>query len=183
MKIKQIAALIKKRKCVTLYQGEGEQWVSDGAAMYSLAGLPELRLSELFRMMDIPEDKAADFQQREVGVMPGDICTEDYMDGQESLELQDFTFCRLGYELAVLVKEQQRGFLLQSRYLKPFEDVEALEFCLRESPKGKSYITVHDGMFTVAVLLPFDDAGGALGAYIGDLGAKLRAGRGGEADG
>lgn len=120
MKIKQIAELIKKRKWVDLYQGEGEQWVSDGVAMYSLA---------------------------------------------------------------VLVTEQQRAFLLQSRYLKPFEDVEALEFCLRQSPKGKSYITVHDGMFTVAVLLPFDDAGGALGAYIGALGAKLRAGRGGEADG
>ena len=54
MKIKQIAELIKKRKWVDLYQGEGEQWVSDGVAMYSLAGLPELRLSELFRMVDIP---------------------------------------------------------------------------------------------------------------------------------
>lgn len=183
MKIKQIAGLIKKSKRIVLYQGDGEQWVSDGVAMYSMAGLPHMRLSEFFRMADIPAEKAADYQQSEADVMPEEICVDEYMEEDERLELQDFTFGRQGYEFSVLATEKQRAFLLQSRYLKPFEDVLTLEFCLRKSPRGKSYITVHDGIFTAAVLLPFNDAGGALATYIGELSAKLKAGKGGEADG
>lgn len=183
MKIKAIAQIISKRKFAVLYQGEGEQWLSDGVAMYSLAGLPELRLSGLFRIFDISEDKAAEYMQREEPALPADICMEEYAEGDERLELQDFVFARMGYTFCVLATEDGKALLVQERYFKPFEDAEALEYTLRKTPGGKSYITVHDGMFTVAVLLPFDDAGGGIAAYISALGTKLITGTGGEKDG
>ena len=177
MKIKAMAQLVSKRKTVRLYEGDGEQWVSDGVAMYSLAGLPELGLSGLFRIFEISEDKAAEFVA-ETAVFPVGYSVEDYMSDDEALELQDFSFSRSGYDMNILATESGKAYMVQSKYFKPFEDHEKLEYILRKTPKGQSYITAHDGMFAVAVLLPFVDAGGGVAAYMAALSGKLNKGSG-----
>ena len=55
MKLKDIAAICKKRKHLTLYTENGQQYISDGAACYKLMGLPMVTLDELLTLFDIPE--------------------------------------------------------------------------------------------------------------------------------
>ena len=106
------------------------------------------------------------------------ISGEDYEPGERALELQGFSFQRKGYEFCVLTSDGGAGYLLQSKYLTPFEDVDKIEFALRETGNGKVYITANDGMFTVAILCPYDDGGGEFSAYLRGLAQKLDKARG-----
>lgn len=66
MKIKSVAALCKKRKNVTLFQGSA-QWVGDGSCMYPLYALPEMELSNIMAMFDIPENKVSECSKKSNG--------------------------------------------------------------------------------------------------------------------
>ena len=71
MKIKQIAALCKKSKCIFLYDKEGEkyssQWVGDGKAIYPLINIPYMETDNLCTIFESTEKQQNDFMIRHAG--------------------------------------------------------------------------------------------------------------------
>jgi len=70
MKIKSISAICKANKSVILYEGESCQWISDGAAIFPLFGLPKMTKEHIFTMFDVPEDKRDGFYFESRDEMP-----------------------------------------------------------------------------------------------------------------
>lgn len=57
MKIKAVESLLKQTRCITLYDDDSCQWVSNGHACYPLRNMPMLDQDSIFTMLDVPEDK------------------------------------------------------------------------------------------------------------------------------
>jgi hypothetical protein len=54
MKIKKAFDICKKNKVISIFGNEkGEQWLSDGYAVYSIFGLPELNEDYICKLYDI----------------------------------------------------------------------------------------------------------------------------------
>ncbi len=81
MKFKMIAAVFKRNKFLKiLTMPNGVQWITNGSALYSMAGMPKLTLEMVLKIFDIPEDKQADWNCEEADMPEGlrEICADDF---------------------------------------------------------------------------------------------------------
>lgn len=178
MRIKSLAGLISKSKKLVLNSVEqsGAQWASDGAALFSLVGLPRMNCMELMRMMDIPEAKAADIDataQSMPGAWLGFTQPLDDTHGLKEILPTDETFTYKGYVLHPFSTRDGATFLIQTKYLKPLENVDRLSFWLASAGMTR-FVLAYDGLFPVAMLAPFHDAKGNVASYLSALATKLK---------
>lgn len=178
MKIKSLAGLINKSKKLVLLDDEnsGTQWAGDGVALYALSGLPKMNCMECFRMLDIPDAKAADIDTR-AQLMPDKWAPYtqplDERQGLREILPTDETFTYQGYVLHPFSTRDGATYLIQTKYLKPFENADRISFWLA-SPGAARFIVAYDGLFPVAILLPMHDAQGNITSYLSALATKLK---------
>lgn len=177
MKIKVLAGLVSRQKELVLLKPEkgGAQWAGDGRALYCLDGLPEVSCIELLRMMDIPENKAADIDAK-YQFFPAqlEIFTRelDNTRGLKEIIPSEETFTYKGVTLCPFYTRDNAAYLFQSKYLKPLENADRLNFWL-VSQNMTRFVVVYDGLFPVAMLFPFADGKGEVMHYLKTMTTRL----------
>ena len=157
MKLKAIAPLCAKVKQIYLFDdGDGGQWISDGGSAYRLPEtLGMLTPSAVTAMFDIPPEKAADYTI-DRRPLPEWQETDDTLPGEQPLNFE--LTCRItfaGRDLLPLTAPDGRVFLIQTKYVKPLEDAEQINFNLRDgNGKYPPVIRAKDGLFLTALIMP-----------------------------
>ncbi|MDR1061794.1 MAG: hypothetical protein LBL83_11435, partial [Clostridiales bacterium] len=86
MKLKMIASLFSRYRQLTLYSAPNdEQWIGNGAAIYSLRGMPRLTPEIVLRVFDVPPDKHSKWICREDS-LPAAIQFTDSAYGETDIE-------------------------------------------------------------------------------------------------
>lgn len=155
MKIKQIEAILKAEKTIIVSETPSCQWLGNGSAFYPVYNLPKLTRENIFTMFDIPEDKRDKFyfEERE---LPSFINFEDDDDTERMIDRGTMALCAHGRTLEPLDTSQGVTFI-NTRYLKPFADVDAgYELYERVDKLGRPYIAVKTGFVLLGVISPYD---------------------------
>ena len=160
MKIKNIAAICKKRKYAVIYERETDsgdvvQYIGDGAAAYPITGLPRLDKESLLTIFDVPEKQREDWFVQIAGI-PSEISFEDTDGIEKPVEREAISIVYSGTTLKPL--QTRRGLVfIESRYLSPVSDVlDVLELYERITRSGTPYIVAKAGFLLQAVIMPYD---------------------------
>jgi len=159
MKIKNIAAICKKRKRVKLfkkYNSDGDllaQYISDGAAAYPVCGLPELDEEGVLTIFDVPEIDREKWYV-ECDPIPDGINLTDTDENESPVKNSNFSIVFDGKILKPI--STRRGMIfIDSRYLSPLADVlDVLELYERATPSGTPYIAAKAGLLLQAAIMP-----------------------------
>ncbi len=160
MKIKNIAAICKRNKCVTVFDRYGRdgsltQYIGDGGALYPVTGLPELDGESVLTIFDVPEKDREKYIVQERDVPPG-INFEDIDPSEKVVEGRTIAIVCSGRVLKPLQTSKGLVFI-ESRYLSPMSDVmDVLELYERTTSAGQPYIVAKAGLLLQAVIMPFD---------------------------
>ena len=155
MKIKKIESILKARKTIVVFSGNGVQWLGDGAAFYPVYNLPKLTRDNLFTMFDIPEDKREKFYFEERG-LPSSVNFEDFDDGETVLGKPLLALYAKGMSLEAYETSKGVSFI-NSRYREPFADIEdGIELYERTTPAGRTYFAVKGGFIVLGIISPVD---------------------------
>lgn len=154
MKIKDIAALCKKRKRIQIAtEPDGEQYIGDGAAIYKISGLPQICGDEVMTLFDLKEKEREKIAVTETKGAPLDM--EDCAAGEKRLEAKYFTFS-YGERMLLPLSGADGLLLIDRKYLKPLaEDMAYLSFWRREDVGGQPYIVLKAGLLAQAAIMPF----------------------------
>lgn len=155
MKVKDIAALCKRRKTLILTTPDenGLQFAGDGQAMFLLEGLTDIDLETMLRFMDVTEDEAEIWNKIYEDFPPVYDRSEtapqvNAVKGKISrIEINGKDLCPL--ELP------DRTIFIHSRYLKAVTDY-TTELKVRMASNGKIYVAVSKGMFVNGIIIPFE---------------------------
>lgn len=159
MKVKKIGTLCKARgRCylITELTEEGEikrQWISNGAAMWLVSGLPLLTESNLSTLFDYSPNVAEKIQIK-AAELPQKIydVTHDLRDGERLLQESSIRIRVDGDELMALTAGE-RVIWVRSEMLAPCWTKET-QLVLRETGNGDDAVAVCDGLFLVGIVMP-----------------------------
>ncbi|OGO90328.1 MAG: hypothetical protein A2Y17_12225 [Clostridiales bacterium GWF2_38_85] len=155
MKIKSIASICKNNKSVILYEGKSCQWISDGAAIYPLFGLPKMTKENIFTMFDVPEEKQSGFYFDSKEELPS-FCFSDADGGERLLDRATLSVCAKGHVVEPLKTSLGIAFI-NEKYLAPFGDcVNGFELYERVTKSGQVYIAVKEGFILLGIIMPYD---------------------------
>ena len=86
MKLKTIASIFNRNKRLIIYTApNGEQWISNGYAAYTMRGLPHMTPEVVLRIFDVPEDKRSKWHCEE-SELPTAISFEDTARGETDID-------------------------------------------------------------------------------------------------
>jgi len=156
MKLKTIATIFKRNKFLRIWNApNGSQWITNGVAVYSMEGMPELTPAILLKIFDIPEDKQADWNC-EVVPMPTElyeICT-DYRRPRTTLEAKNVTVRYNGVIHMLLSGSGGEIVSIDEKYIKPLdEDMDYLQL-YKCNLKNGFIVICHSGFETTALIMP-----------------------------
>ena len=159
MKVKKIGALCKARGVCYLFDElteEGEisrQWISNGAAMWPVSGLPMLREANLSTLFDFSESTVEKMKIAEKA-LPGWLygVSYDLRDGEAQLQESNIRIRVDGEELMALTAGAT-VYWLRADYLKPCWTKET-QLILRRDEDGETVIAVFDGLFLAGIVMP-----------------------------
>lgn len=155
MKLKQIEAILKAEKTIIVSETYACQWLGNGEAFYPVYNLPKLTKDNIFTMFDITEEKRDKFYFEE-RPFPSFINFKDFDNNEQLLERGTIAFCAHGRTLEPLKTSQGIAFI-NSRYLKPFSDIDAgFELYERITPKGTPYIAIKSGFMLLGIISLYD---------------------------
>lgn len=158
MKLKAIAAIFKRNKRLNiLVMPNGAQWITNGFAMYSMSGMPELTPAMVLKIFDIPEDKQGEWAC-EVKPMPEnmrEICTNGFYTTESLLEPKKATI-EYGGVTYSLLRNNNDIIAIDEKYLKPlYDDMEYMQFYKREFPNKCGFaIVCQNALELEAVIMP-----------------------------
>ena len=156
MKLKTIAAIFKRNKRLVIHTADtGEQWISNGWAMYSLRGMPKVTPEIVLRIFDIPTDKHISWicENKE---MPTLLNFEDNTPGERSVEPYDTKIDRFGSTFW-LFPDTIGIRAIDSDFIKPLLDEEEyLTFHRREmyDTAGTFMLAAKVGLELKAIIMP-----------------------------
>lgn len=147
MKNSKIFNIIKKAGQAFVFNIGREQWLSDGVAAYSLAGLPVFSEDSLLCMMDKTTDDC----------FPVSMNTECDIDLNED-KAYEAAFLRVQIKWKkkdyVLVRyDITDGFFVNLKYISGFMDDYNYTFKVFKN-QNMRYLVVFDGMFPVCIVMP-----------------------------
>lgn len=136
---------------------EGIQWIGDGRAIYPLYNFPRLTRENIFRIMDIPEDKQDKINYQE-NKLPRDRFSFGNSDRAENMldvgKIGIFTRGILFYP----VKTQDGISFINSKNLTPFNDEEnGYQLFERVTADGDIYIVVKTGFLLAGLVIPYSE--------------------------
>lgn len=162
MKLKKIASLCAKTKCIFLSDvpngddGDVSQWIGDGNACYPITGLPYLEQDNIFAMFDLTDKQAGKYFFKHVSAPEG-ISFKDYEPGEH--QLSD-GYLSVVYGGITLKPFQTRAGIkfVRGKHLAPIEDLlDLTAFFERRDASGGTYIVAKAGFLISAIILPYDD--------------------------
>lgn len=159
MKVKKIGALCKARGICYLYDElteEGEirrQWISNGAAMWPVSGLPQIRDSNLSTLFDFSAEtvKKMRIAEKELPATMYNV-VHDLRDGEPELQESIIRIIRDGEELMALISGPKITWL-KSALLAPCWTKET-KLLRRTREDGMEVVAVCDGLFLNGIILP-----------------------------
>lgn len=161
MKLKKIASLCAKSKCIFLYDvpdscGDVSQWIGDGAACYPITGLPYLEQDNIYAMFDLTDKQADKYFFKHV-TAPVGISFKDYEPGEHQLSDGDISITYGGISLKPFRTRAGIKFV-RGKHLAPIEDAADLTvFFERKNASGGTYIVAKAGLMIAAIILPYDE--------------------------
>lgn len=158
MKLKAIAAIFKRNKHLNILTlPSGAQWITNGVAMYSMSGMPELTPAMVLKIFDIPEDKQGEWtcEVKPMSESVCEICTNGFFATELLLEPKKSTI-EYGGVTYSLLSNNDDIIAVDEKYLKPlYDDMEYMQFYKREFPnKGGFAIVCHNALELEAVIMP-----------------------------
>ena len=153
MEIKRIISLCKKSGRLILFENNGQQWLSDGSALYPLEDMPRFDRETVCRTYDISERKAGQMDIRHELKMPGGYDPRDNLPDEVPCDFDEEFFERI-----VPVKTSEGLMFILKRYLSPFRDTPAdmLNLYERRTPDGGLYFAVKVGFALTGLIAPYD---------------------------
>ena len=154
MKRKTIAALFKRNKWLTIYTApNGEQWISNGAAMYSMRGMPHMTPEVILRIFDIPPDKHQSWLCHEKE-MPISIDCRDNVSVESEIEPLKINIEWLGKKYWFF-PDEWRLHSFDEDYIKPLlDEPDYLTYHKRHTTGGGFVLACKVGFELRAILLP-----------------------------
>ncbi len=155
MKLKAIATIFKRFKYLRIwYMPNGEQWITNGAAVYSMEGMPTLTPAAVLKIFDVPEDKQEEWNC-DVEPMPAELCDicGDYRTKKIPLEPKE---TRVQYNgITHLMLGGGNEFVsIDEKYIKPLnDDMDYLRYFKCNLNSGYAVI-LYDGLSVEAVIMP-----------------------------
>lgn len=155
MKLKAIATIFKRNKFLRIWNApNGTQWITNGAAVYSMAGMPELSPATVLKIFDIPEDKQAEWNC-EVEPMPSEIYDRciDCCAITPSLDPKETMFQYNG--ITYLLSSGNGEIVpIDEKFIKPlYDDMDYLRYYKCKLKRGFA-VACYDGLQTTAVIMP-----------------------------
>lgn len=158
MKLKAIAAIFKRNKHLNILTlPSGAQWITNGVAMYSMSGMPELTPAMVLKIFDIPEDKQGEWTC-EIKPMPEnicEICNEGFYTTKALLETKKGTIAWSGVTYS-LFSNGDDIIAIDEKYLKPlYDDMEYMQFYKRIFSNGRDFaIVCRNALELEAIIMP-----------------------------
>ncbi len=154
MKLKAIAAIFSKNKHLILMDApDGEQWISNGVAVYSLRGMPRMTPEAILRIFDVAPDKAKDWHC-EAQELPTGIPFDDYARGETDIEPAKILIGWNG-DGYTLFPDERKIYTIKTVYLKPLlDEPDYLTYHKRQTEGGGFVLAVKIGMEIKAVICP-----------------------------
>lgn len=119
MKIKAIASAFKPKKTVVIKDvaDNGVQWITNGAAFYSMDGMPKFTPTSLLKIFDIPEEKQEEWTSEQTSV------SRYIIDDSKDYELEEMKMqIKWLGETYIFLKDEHSIFAINEQYLKPLYD-------------------------------------------------------------
>ena len=154
MKIKTIASIFKRRKWVDVYtDSRGEQWISNGAAVYSLQGFPRVTISEnLLRMFDVAPASDNDWHCA-ISDIAHIIDLSDSV--KKEIEIKPLIIGIDWYGVKYMVfPDERKIYTVNEEYFKPLLDEPALTYWKREPEFGGFVLAVKSAYQLKAIIYP-----------------------------
>ena len=151
MKNSKIFEIIKKGGQAICFEIDGEQWISDGRAAYSLAGLPKFSKETLLCMLDKTENDTFPVMMN----APTVIGFNEELDRGEGfdVEIPSITI-KWKKEEYILVKfDINQSFFVKLKYVKEFYKDYNYRFTVEKTAKGY-FLAVYDGFIPCAAIMP-----------------------------
>ena len=154
MKLKTIASLFNRNNQLNIYTADnGEQWISNGVAVYSLRGMPHMTADIILRIFDIPPDKR-DKWLTEESEIPVTISFEDYVIGETEVKPFKINIEYFGVNYW-LFPDGQRVYSFNEEYLKSLlDEPDYLKFHKRTTEGGGFILACKVGLELKAIILP-----------------------------
>lgn len=154
MKLKTIASIFNRNKRLVIYTANnGEQWISNGAAIYSLRGMPHMTPEIILRIFDIPPDKHKGWLCSEEE-LPTVIDFSDCTNAESEVEPGKINVEWFG-ESYYLFPEGRRIYTVKESYIKPLlDEPDYLSYHKRQTPGGGFVLAVKIGMELKAIICP-----------------------------
>ena len=147
MQNSKIFQIIKKSGQAFVFNLSGEQWISDGFAAYSLAGLPEFTEESLLCMLDKSSDDMfpVSFNSR---------CDIDlYEDRRYEPEISSIQIKWQKRDYVFIKYDVNSGFFVNLKYISGFIGDNNYIFKVLKKQKMR-YLVIYDGMFPVCIVMP-----------------------------
>lgn len=147
MKNSKIFNIVKKSGQAFVFNMSSEQWLSDGLAAYSLAGLPEFSEESLLCMMDKTSDDLFPISMNAQAVV--NMEEDEYFDAT----IYPMTLKWKKKELIFIKYDINMGFFVNLKYISGFIDDYNYSFSVYRNQKSH-YLVIKDGMFPVCIVFP-----------------------------
>jgi hypothetical protein len=157
MKIKKAFDICKKNKVISIFGNEkGEQWLSDGSAVYPIFGLPELNedyICKLYDINDAQRDKIRFTISQTKPLIDVDDCSAD----ETPAEMWDISIIYYG-KVMLLISTAEGLMFIDRVYLNPFVDMpnETMALALRKDIEGTPYFAVKFGMIAYGFICAYE---------------------------
>lgn len=157
MKIKKAFDICKKNKVISIFGNEkGEQWLSDGYAVYPIFGLPELNEDYICKLYDI-NDAQRDKIRFTISQTKPLIDVEDCSADETPAEMWDISII-YGGKVMLPISTAEGLMFIDRVYLNPFVDMpnETMALALRKDFKGTPYFAVKFGMIAYGFICAYE---------------------------
>ena len=154
MKLKTIASIFNRNKYLTIFTtSEGEQWVCNGVAMYSLRGMPRMNPEIVLRVFDVPPDKQEKWICKE-SEMPTVIDYSDNATRETDIEPLKINL-EWNEKTYWLFPDGRRIYSFNADYIKPLlDEPDYLTYHKRETENGGFVLACKVGFELKAIICP-----------------------------
>ncbi len=153
MKVRKVVDLCKRNRIIHLYDDEDVQWISDGAALYPLWGMPTFDEMTIKNSYDFTEKQWSEMLFTRNSGLPSGYETEDLPNHERRAERMPLWIRYAGVSAVPYIVSTGVAWM-DSAYLTPFGTEERLEVWERRTEDGSLYFAVKIGLELVAIVLP-----------------------------
>ena len=152
MKINAIAQIMKSSYSIRLCKGNGEQYITNGIALYSLHNFPFMNTDQLCAILGIPEKKKGKYNIQDNAEIPEFINAN--VNQYNPLVRKNLLISYLG-ELYEPLNLHTGVAFINNKYLKPFSDLEDISLYDHYDMKQEKHtIIVKAGFLFVGAIAP-----------------------------